>query len=198
MVVVHPSVAANSMADLVKYAKEHPGKLTYGSYGKGSQPNLLFESLKAKTGAAILQVPFRGIAPAILATLTGEVQMTLGGAATTGQYIKSGKMKALAIGRPERLKDYPNIPTLAEAGFGDVNPKSWFGLFAPAGTPPEVIAKIQRDVAAVFNDPEFKARYIDLVGYTGVASTPADFTAFINADLNEKQKMIKAAGIQQE
>lgn len=198
MVVVNPSVSANTMQELVSYAKKHPDKLTYGSYGRGSQPNLLFEALRAKTGAGILQVPFRGIAPAILATLKGNVQMTLGGAATTGQYIKAGKMKALAIGRAKRLKEFPNVPTLAEVGLGDINPKSWFGLFAPAGTPVAVLSKIQGAVATVFNDPEFKHRYIEAVGYTGVVSTPAEFTAFIKRDLEEKRKMIAAAGIKPE
>jgi tripartite-type tricarboxylate transporter receptor subunit TctC len=196
MVVVHPSVAANTMQELLAYAKAHPHKLTYGSYGKGSQPNLLFESLSAKTGATFLQVPYRGIAPAILATLQGDVQMTLGGAATTGQYIKAGRMKALAIGRAERLKDFPDIPTLAELGLGGVNPKSWFGLFAPAGTPSEVVATIQSAVSAVFKDPQFKQRFVDAVGYTGVASTPSEFAAFIKRDFDEKRKMIAAAGIQ--
>lgn len=198
MVVVNPSVSANTMQELVALAKAQPDKLTYGSYGKGSQPNLLFETVKSKAGIEILHVPFRGIAPAIQGTLQGDVLMTLGGAATTGQHIKAGKMKALAIGRKTRLTDFPDIPTLAEAGFADADPQSWFGLFAPAATPADIIVKIQRDTAAVLNEPEFKERNIDSVGYTGIGSTPEAFAAFIKSDLEYKRKMIATAGIEPE
>ncbi|HZP75055.1 MAG TPA: tripartite tricarboxylate transporter substrate binding protein [Pseudolabrys sp.] len=198
MIVVNPSVQANSMAELIAYAKAHPTALTYGSYGRASPPNLLFETMKAKTGATFLDVQYRGVAPAILAVLQGSVQITMGGAATTGQYIKAGKMKALAIGRPDRLKDFPDVPTLSELGLGYADPKTWFGLFAPAGTPSDIVSKIQSDVAAVMNDPEFKERYIDSVGYTGVAGSSADFGALIRRDLEEKKEMIEAAGIKPE
>jgi Tripartite tricarboxylate transporter family receptor len=90
--------------------------------------------------------------------------MTMGGAATTGQYIRAGKMKALAIGRPERLKEFPDVPTLSEIGLGYADPKTWFGLFAPAGTPSGIVSKIQTDVAGVMKDPEFIERYIDSRG----------------------------------
>lgn len=195
MIVVNPAVPANTMGELIAYAKLHPDILTYGSYGRASPPNLLFEMIKAKTGAAILNVPFQGVAPAILAILKGEVQMTMGGAATTGQYIKAGTMKALAIGRPQRLKDFPEVPTLSEIGLSYADPKTWFGLFVAAGTPDEIGTKIQNDVTAIMKDPDFRERYIESVGYTAVASTSAEFQAFINRDLEEKKEMIEIAGI---
>jgi tripartite-type tricarboxylate transporter receptor subunit TctC len=196
MVVVHPSVPVKSLKELVAYSKAHPHTLTYGSYGSGSQPNLLFESIKAKTGADLTQVPFRGIAPAITATLGNNVQMTLGGAATTGAYTNVGKLKALAIGRKTRLKAFPDVPTLEEAGFGYADPRSWFGLFAPAGTPPAVLNKIQKDVATVLHEPEFKEKFIESVGYTGVGSTPDAFAAFIKKDLEHKKGLIETAKIE--
>jgi tripartite-type tricarboxylate transporter receptor subunit TctC len=198
MIVANPAVPANTMAELIDYAKAHPNVLTYGSYGKASPPNLLFETIKAKTGAAFLDVQYRGVAPAILAVMQGTVQMTTGGAATTGEDIRAGKLKALAIGRSERLKDFPNVPTLSEAGLGYADPKTWFGLFAPAGTPSEVVDKIQNDVAAIVKDPQFSERYIESVGYTAVAGTSAEFRALIERDLAQKREMIKAAGIQPE
>jgi tripartite-type tricarboxylate transporter receptor subunit TctC len=198
MIVVNPSVPANSMAELITYAKANPNALSYGSYGKASPPNLLFETIKSKTGAAFLDVPYRGVAPAILAVLQGGVQITMGGAATTGPDIKAGKMKALAIGRPQRLKDFPEVPTLSEIGLGYADPKTWFGLFAPAGTSADIVSKIQSDVATVMNDPEFRERYIDSVGYTGVAGSSAEFSALIHRDLQEKKEMIEAAGIKPE
>jgi tripartite-type tricarboxylate transporter receptor subunit TctC len=198
MIVTNPAVPANTMAELIAYAKAHPDVLTYGSYGKASPPNLLFETIKAKTGATFLDVPYRGVAPAILAVMQGAVQMTTGGAATTGEDIRAGKMKALAIGRSQRLKDFPEVPTLSEAGLGYADPKTWFGLFAAAGTPSEIVNKIQNDVAAIVKDSEFRERYIDLVGYTAVASSPAEFKVLIERDLDEKREMIEAAGIKPE
>jgi tripartite-type tricarboxylate transporter receptor subunit TctC len=124
--------------------------------------------------------------------------MTTGGAATTAEDIRAGKMKALAIGRSQRLKDFPNVQTLSEAGFGYADPKTWFGLFAPAGTPNEVVSKIQNDVAAIVKDLQFRERYIESVGYTAVASTSAEFAALIGRDLEEKREMIKAAAIKPE
>ena len=128
MVVVHPSIPSNSLQQLVTLAKQ--GGLNYGSYGNGSSPNLLFESLKAKAGVDIVQVPFRGAAPAVVATLANDVQMTLGGAAIAGAHVTTGKLKALATGRKERLKSLPDVPTLKEAGFSDIDPRTWFGVFA--------------------------------------------------------------------
>jgi tripartite-type tricarboxylate transporter receptor subunit TctC len=194
MVVVHPSVAANSMKELVALAKANPGKLNYGSYGNGSQPHLLFGMLNKTAGIEIVQVPHRGLAPALVSTIAGNVQMTLGGAATSGQYIANGQLKALAIGRKERLASHPSVPTLAEAGFPETDPRSWFGLFAPAGTPRDITDRIQKDVAEILKDPDFNARYVEGMGYTSIGSTPDEFAAFIKDDLEYKGRMIAAAG----
>jgi tripartite-type tricarboxylate transporter receptor subunit TctC len=121
--------------------------------------------------------------------------MTLGGAATTGGYFASGRMKPLAIGRNERLAQFPNVPTLREAGFPDIDPRSWFGLFAPRDTPKAIVEKIRNDIARVVKDPEFDAREISGKGYTSVVSTPDEFASFVKADLEYKGRMIKGAGI---
>ena len=132
---MHPSVAANSLKELVALSKDKKGTLNYGSYGIGSQPHLLFEMLRAQAGAEIMQIPYRGIAPAITATIAGDVQMTLGGLSVTAGHIAAGKLKPLAISRRQRAPELPEVPTLREAGFPEIDPQSWFGLFAPAGTP---------------------------------------------------------------
>jgi tripartite-type tricarboxylate transporter receptor subunit TctC len=197
-VLVNPSVGANTMKELVTLAKERPNALNYGSYGKGSQPHLLFEMLRQETGAQIQQIAYRGIAPAITAALAGEVQMTLGSVAVAAGHIEAKKLKALALGRQSRLPTHPEIPTLREAGFPDIEPLSWFGLFAPTGTPPVVIEKIQRDVAAILNEPSFKAGFIDGAGHTGVGNSPGTFGAFVQKDLEAKRRLIAAAGIEPE
>lgn len=194
MVLVHPSVSANTMQELVALAKAKPGTLNYGSYGSGSQPNLLFEALKAETGIELTHVPYKGLAPALMATIAGEVQMTLGSAGSSGTYIEAKTLKPLAIARPTRLPLYPDVPTLREAGFPDIDPRPWYGMFAPAGTPPAVVAKIQKAVAAILEEPEFRDREVVGRGYTGVGSTPEQFAAFIKEDLAYKGRLIKISG----
>jgi len=151
--------------------------------------------LRATTGTQIQQISYRGIAPAITATLAGDVQMTLGSVAVAAGHMEAKTLKALAIGRRARLPSHPEIPTLIEAGYSDVEPLSWFGLFAPAGTPPAIVEKIQKAVATVLNEPDFKARFIDRAGHTGVGSTSVEFRKFIQEDLEIKRKMIATAGI---
>lgn len=195
LVVLHPSVPANSLQELVALAKSKPNQLNYGSYGGGSQPNLLFEALRVQTGAQIAHIPYKGIAPAMTATLAGEVQMSMGALGVTTGYINSGMMKPIAIGRAQRLPQFPNVPTLKEAGFPDIDPKSWFGIFASKDTPKPIVEKIRADVVAVLNDPEFMAKEIVGRGHTPVGSTPDEFAAFVKSDLEYKGKMIKSAGI---
>ena len=197
-VLVHPSVKANTMKELVELAKAKPGAMNYGSFGKGSQPHLLFESLAKATGAKIQGVAYKGIAPAITATIAGEVQMTLGSVAVADGHIKAKTMKPLAIGRHARQPSHPDVPTLEEAGYGDIEPRSWIGILAPAKTPPATVSAIQQAVAKVMNDPDFKARFIERVGHTGVASTPEEFAKFIAEDFAEKKRMVEAAGIEAE
>lgn len=194
LVVVHPSVSANSLAELVALAKQS-NNLNYASYGAGSQPHLIFEMLKKTSGASITAVPYRGLGPALVAVLAGEAQMTSGSAGASGAHIQAGKLKALAISRKERLPTYPQVPTLLEAGFAGIDPRAWFGILAPAKTPPAVIARFQQAVAAVIHEPGFKARYIEAPGLTGIASTPAEFAAFIADDLAYKRNLIETTGI---
>lgn len=193
MVLVHPSVQVNTLQELVALAKAKPGALNYASYGNGSQPHLLFEALKKQADIQIVQVPFRGIAPALQAVIAGDVQMTLGGPAALGM-LEAKQLKALAIGRKQRLPALPDVPTLAEAGYPEIDPLSWFGLFAPAGTPPAIIDKIQKDVAATLADPDFNKRFVAGLGFTGVASTPQAFAQFIKDDLAIKERLIATSG----
>ena len=198
MVVVHPSVSANTLQELVALAKAKPNSLNYGSYGSGSQPHLLFEGLKAETGIQIAHIPYKGLAPALAAAVAGEVQMTLGGAATSRGHITTGRLKALAIARHERLAIMPDIPTLREAGFPNIHPQPWFGLFATGGTPPAVLARIQKEVARILAEPTFREREIDGKGYTGVGSTPQEFATFIRSDYAYKGRLIKISGARAE
>ena len=194
-VLLHPSVPAGTMKELVEAAVSKPNAMNYGSFGQGTQPHLMFEMLRKLTGAQIQQIVYKGTALAITATMTGEVQATLGSVSVAAGHIEAKTVKAIAINRPTRLASHPDVPTLAEAGYPTIGPKSWFGLLAPAGTPPAVVEKIQKAVASIINEPTFKAQFIDSAGHTGVGSTPAEFAKLIAEDLIAKQEMIAAAGI---
>jgi tripartite-type tricarboxylate transporter receptor subunit TctC len=195
IVLLNPSVPANTVAELVALSKQNKGSLNYGSYGNGSQPHLLFEMLRAQAGADIMQIPFRGIAPAVTATIADDVQMTLAGWSVASGHIQAGTLKPIAISRKERQTEIPNVPTLEEAGFPDIDPRSWFGLFAPSGTPKAIISKIQKDVAIVYQNPAFIDRSITAMAFGSAVSTPEEFAKFIVDDLAYKQHLIFTAGI---
>lgn len=198
MVIVHRSVVASDGRELIELARKNPQALNYASYGVGSQPHLFFEALKKEAGINIEQVPFKGLAPAIQAVVAGETQMTLAGPGIASGHVKSGAVKILALCAARRMAAFPDVPILAEAGFPDIDPRSWFGLLAPVQTPVAIVERIQRAVATVVNEPEFKARVVDGRGFIGVTSPPAAFAKFIADDLAYKARLIKTAGIQPE
>jgi tripartite-type tricarboxylate transporter receptor subunit TctC len=198
MVLVHPSVGARSMAELVAAARAAPGRFNFGSYGNASQPHLAFGALMARERIELVHVPYRGLTPAVLATLSGEVQMTLAGIASGAEHIRAGTLRALAVGRPTRFEALPDVPTLAEAGFAEIDPRTWFGAFAPAGTPAPLVARLHRDIATAMADPAVRERHLAPSGYTVHAATPEATAAFLRDDLAYKRRLIAAAGIQPE
>jgi len=198
MVLTHPAVGAGTMAELVAAARAAPGRLNFGSYGVASQPHLAFAALMARERIEMIHVPYRGVPPAILATLSGEVQMTLAGIASAQQHLRAGTLRALAVGRPARFEQLPAVPTLAEAGYPEMDPRTWFGAFAPAGTPAPLVARISRDIAAAMADPAVRDRHLTPNGYTVHAATPEATAAFLRDDLEYKRRLVALAGIQPE
>ncbi|MSQ53222.1 MAG: tripartite tricarboxylate transporter substrate binding protein [Betaproteobacteria bacterium] len=197
MVLAHPSLGANSLPELVVMAKAKPGSLNYGSYGNGSQPHLVYSNLEALSGARITHIPYKGSAPAIAALIANEVQVSMGSGNHHGM-IRAGKLKALAIARGERDPQFPNVPTLREAGFPELDPQLWFGILSTAGTPRPVIDKIVAGIGSIFADPQFREPQVTSKSYDVAISSPEEFAAFIRADLEYKARMIKRAGIQPE
>ncbi|MGG5809237.1 Bug family tripartite tricarboxylate transporter substrate binding protein [Falsiroseomonas sp. CW058] len=198
MILVNPAIGARSMAELVAAARAAPGRLNFGSYGNASQPHLAFGALMAREGIEMVHVPYRGLTPAVLATLSGEVQMTLAGIASGAEHIRAGTLRALAVGRPTRFEALPEVPTLAEAGYPEIDPRTWFGAFAPAGTPAPLLARLHRDIAAAMADPAVRDRHLAPSGYTVHAATPEATAAFLREDLEVKRRLIAAAGIRPE
>jgi tripartite-type tricarboxylate transporter receptor subunit TctC len=195
MVIVNKEVPAKSLQELIAVAKAQPGSLNYASYGNGSQPHLLFEALKTEAGISLTQIAYKGVGPALIATISNEVQMTLSSYAASREQVAAGTLRPIAISKKTRFAAFPDLPTIAETGHPDIDPKAWLGLFAPAGTPQPIVNEVYAAVAAAMSDRDFRDRNIEGLGYTGVASTPAEFAAFIKADYAYKGKLIKGAGV---
>ncbi len=194
LLLANPAVPAGNLKELIVYAKANPSKLNYASYGSGSQPHLAMEMFKNQAGIDIVHVPYKGIPQAVPAALANEVQLTFSGAASSQAYIKAGRLKALAIGGKSRLALLPDVPTFTESGFPDVPSNAWFGLFAPAGTPRDIVMKLHAEVTRILRDPEFVQKEIVAKGYDLVANTPEEFSAFLMADSVRNARAVKISG----
>ena len=182
----------NTLADLIKYAKANPAKLNYGSGGNGSAGHLAGEMFKAQAGIFALHIPYNGGNPAQLALLSGQVDFNFDNLATAAANIKAGKLKALAVSTTQRSAALPDVPTVAETLKG-FEVDTWWGLVAPAGTPADVIAKLNAAFVAALNSPEAKTRFTALMAEP-VASSPEQFSAFMKAELAKYEKVVKASG----
>ena len=194
LLVANANLPAGNLKELLAYAKANPGKLNYASYGVGSQPHLAMEILKSQAGVDIVHVPYKGIPQAVPAAIAGEVQLTFSGAASTQAHIKAGKLKAIAIGGAKRLSILPDVPTFAESGFPEVPANAWFGLFAPAGTPREIIMTLHGEVTRMLKEPEYLQKEVIAKGYELVAGTPEEFASFLTADSARNAKAVKISG----
>ena len=196
MVLAHPSFPANNLREVVDAARSTPGKVAYGSFGIGTNAHLMFETIGKHEGVQFLHVPYKGIMPVVTAVMAGEVQVTLASAATAGEMVRAGKIKALAIGSPKRSRLFPDVPTVAEAGYPYVDSVIWWGVFAPGGTSAQLVDRINRDVTSIAKRPDFVEKYLTNLGIDLVADTPAEFTDKIRSDVKVTAEMVKAAGVQ--
>jgi tripartite-type tricarboxylate transporter receptor subunit TctC len=198
MLVGHPALPANSLDELIKLAKAKPGSINYASYGSGSQPHLSGEMLKSKAGIDLVHVPYKGISLAVPAVMAGEVQLTFAGIATSAPQLKAGRIKAFAIGGPQRSPLFPQVPTFTELGYPEVETHAWFGLFLPAGSPEEAVARIHRDTKKILDDPEFRQKQLIARGYDVVGSSPGEFAAYIRKDSENRARAVRISGAKAE
>ncbi|HEY4373391.1 MAG TPA: tripartite tricarboxylate transporter substrate binding protein [Burkholderiales bacterium] len=198
MLLVNPTVPAATLKELVTYAKANPGKLNYASYGSGTPPHLAMETLKNLAGIAITHVPYKGLSLAMPAVLAGDVQMTFSGAASSLALIKAGRLRPLAIGGRNRLALLPEVPTFAELGYAEVPASTWFGVFAPAGTPREIIAKLHDEFKAAISEPGFVKTEVVAKGFELVANTPEEFAAVIATEIPRNARAVKISGAKAE
>jgi tripartite-type tricarboxylate transporter receptor subunit TctC len=192
VLVVNANVQAKTVAELIALAKQSPGKINYASGGNTSR--LAGELFRLSAGVELVNVPYNGSGQAILGVVGGDVHMMIDGITSSLPHVLSGKLRALGVGTKGRLNEVPGVPAIAETLPGYIG-STWLGLFAPAGTPPQIVNKIQVAFAAVARDPELRERMIGL-GMYPVTSTPAEFATFLDTDTRQWDRVIREAKIQ--
>lgn len=192
--VIHPSVPAKNINELVKLAKAHPGKMSFGSGGVGSSNHLAGELFKSLARVDILHVPYKGASIALTHILGGEAEMVMVTVPATIPFINSGRLRGLAVLVPERVPTIPNVPTTAEAGMPELVINTWYGVFTPAGVRPEIIQRINAEVVRFMHTPEVN-KMLAASGLVPATNTPAEFTAFLRADLEKWARVIREANI---
>jgi tripartite-type tricarboxylate transporter receptor subunit TctC len=195
MLVTHPGVGAKNMKDFLAFAKANPSKANYGSPGVGSFSHLAGEWLGFESGIKMLHVPYQGQAPAVNDLLGGSISYMFCEVITAAPHVRAGKFTPIAIAHTTRAPWFPEVPTTAEAGFGNIQVSSWYGLMGRAGTPASVMAKITKDVREIMQGAEMKKRY-DEIGAYAIGNSPEEFASFIKAETDKWVGLVKKVGIQ--
>ena len=194
VITTHPSVPANNLKEFIAYLKVNPGKLSYASQGSGSLSHIGTEMFKLQTGTSMVHIPYRGSGPAIQDVLSGQVQVFITTPPSVMQHVQAGKLKGFAVAGPKRQPGIPNVPTTAEAGLKGFELEAWVGIFAPAGTPPDVIAKLTASIKQALELPETKTR-ATAAGIDLRYLPPTELDALVKRETEFWAKTIKTAGI---
>ena len=197
VVVVHPDVPVKTLSELVQYARENPGKLVFASSGHGTTQHLAGEHFMARTGVKLVHVPYRGGAPATNDLIGGHVNIMFDALSNVLNNVREGRLRALAVLRPKRARALPDVPTAAEAGVPGVEQPGWMGVFAPSGTPPEILNKLVTTVSQEMSEPETVARLVS-VGNDADFVVGQDLSRRLAADKELFAEIVKQAGIQPE
>ena len=192
--VVNPSLPVHDVRGLVARAKAMPDALNYASSGNGTTPHLYAELFKLRTGTKVVHVPYKGTAPALAALIAGDIQMAFAPATSVLPFVKAGKLRALATTGSERFALLPDVPTMKEAGVADAETDVWYGMVAPAGTPPDIVATIATAIATVSHTPEFTRR-LELLGAEPKTMTPAAFRSLLEREVVRWAEVERAARI---
>lgn len=192
VLLVHPSVPVKTVADLIRYGKDNPGKLSFGSAGSGGANHLSGELFNSMTGVQMVHIPYKGAAPALNDLLGGTIPVMFDSLTGVIQHIKAGQLRALGVTSLKRSNAAPDIPTLDESGVKGFEATAWFGLYGPAGMRPDLVKKISADVLEVLQSPRIKAQFAEQGAEAG-SMTQAEFTAFVNAEIDKWSKVISSA-----
>lgn len=194
ILVVYPGLPVKSVAELVAYARARPGELNYGSSGNGGSNHLASELFKSMAHVNIVHVPYKGLAQALTDLLSGRLQLIFGSPTSTLPHTKDGKLRLLAVTTPRRSAALPDLPTIAESGVPGYEFTNWIGMLAPAHTPPEIVRKLQRELALIVHSPEVKQRFA-ADATEAVGGTSAEFALFLKAELARWTKVARDANI---
>jgi tripartite-type tricarboxylate transporter receptor subunit TctC len=195
-VVVHPSVPAQPLAEFIAYAKANPGKVNMASAGSGSAPHMAGELFKMMAGVDMVHVPYRGQGPALSDLLGGQVQILFAAAPGTVDYVKTGKLRALAVTTATRMPDLPDVPTVADT-VSDYEASQWYGFAAPKDTPAEIVVKLNKEINAAIADPGMKAK-LAAIGGDPMPGPAADFGRLIADETEKWGKVVRAGGLKPE
>jgi tripartite-type tricarboxylate transporter receptor subunit TctC len=196
VVLVHPSVPAKTVPEFIAYAKANPGKVNMASAGNGSAPHMAGELFNVMAGVTLVHVPYRGQGPALTDLLGGQVQVLFATTPGTTDYIKTGKLRALAVTTAARAEVLPDVPTVGEYVPG-YEASQWYGLAAPRNTPSEIVDRLNKEINAALADPKMKARFAD-IGGEPLTGAPAAFGSLIAAETEKWGKVVRAAGLKPE
>ncbi len=191
LLLLHPSLPAKTLKDLIALAKSRPNEMAFASSGAGTSPYLAMELLKSITGMKLTHVPYKGSGPAVIDLVGGHVQLMFGAVSTTIGQVQNGRLRAVAISSPQRWPALPEIPTVAESGVPGFEASTWYGVLAPAGTPPTIVNKLHTDMVAAITAPDIRKHVVDL-GISTIASTPREFADVIQRDMARWGKLIRS------
>jgi tripartite-type tricarboxylate transporter receptor subunit TctC len=194
LLVVHPSLPARTVKELATLARSRPGQLNYGSSGTGTPAQLAGVMFGDAAGVKLVHVPYRGSSQALTALISGETQMMFGSMTSTVPFVKSGRLRAIAVTGARRSLAAPDLPTVAEAAYPGFEAVTWYGLFVPAGTPAAIIARLNAEVVKILRAPDFRD-WLVAQGADPVGSTPEELAAFVKAELAKYAKIVKDSGM---
>ena len=197
LLAVHPALPARSVNELVALAKARPNQLNFGSSGTGSTPQLAAELLKSTANIQMVHVPYKGMGPATMDLIAGQLQLVFADLPVLVQQVKGGKLRALAVGTKGRSPSLPDVPTTAESGFPQVEAYNWYALYAPAGTPKPIVSRLNSEVVKAMSNPDMK-NFTQSQGAEAVSSTPDELTALHKREYDKWSAVVKTAGIKPE
>ena len=194
ILVVHPSVQAKSVKELVALARAQPGKLDYASSGSGSSAHLAAELFSSMAGVKMNHVPYKGGGPAVVALVGGQCQVGFATTPSVIQHVKSGKMRGLAVTSAQRSPSTPDLPTVSEAGVAGYEAGTWYGFLVPAGTPKAIVTRLHAESVKLLKLPDVRER-LDAAGFDAIGSSSAEFSAYLRTEIDKWRKVVRAAGV---
>jgi tripartite-type tricarboxylate transporter receptor subunit TctC len=193
--IVNPSLPVRNVGDLIELAKQKPGQLTYGTFGIGSSGHINMEMFQTMAGVKFLPIHYKGATPALTDVIGGHIQMMFLSGGSAVPSVLAGKVNMIAIGSKARMPQLPDVPTVAESGLAGFEAVSWFGLFAPGGTPQEIVNKINAEVKKIFSDPDFRQKFLEPQFMEPMTSSPEEFAEYVRTDVQKWSRVMRAAKV---